>query len=154
MKIKWTIEKPQGNFRPILHYEFQLEGFEKKLAMPAVEVISTIPLIPDPRQRFCLPNTHERANDWRPTQYCTLSTPNFRQGTRQHRLILPYPKDTRFDYIEDSFKRLRTAFETEMQAAKNSEAIVLRQELCLTENTRQHLATDIAAHKILQLAGV
>jgi len=153
MKIKWTIEKQQGNFRPILNYTLTLEAFEKELAVPSVRIVSKIPHIPESRQRFCLPNTHEREHGWIPNRYVSLSTPSFRNKDLQARVILPYVSDPQFAYVEESFKILREAFEIEMQAAKDSEALLLRKELCLTENTRQNMATDIAANKILQLVG-
>lgn len=153
MKIKWTIEKPRGNFRPVLEYEMILEDFEKELAMPSVSVSSDVPVIPDPRCHFCMPNSNEREPDWRPTRFHNFTSPDFRRGKANKRLILPYTCSSDFVEVESSFKRLRDAFEKEMQGAKDSESLLIRKELCLTEEARQNMATGIAAHRILQLVG-
>ena len=153
MKIKWSIEKQQGNFRPVLEYKITLEEFEKDLAMHTVRVTSRIPKIPESIQRFCLPDTMEREADWKPKAFHVIYTPSFSRGELKNKLILPYQNDTEFAMVEDSFKLLRQAFETELQAARDSMSVFQRHEMCLTDETRQKMATDIAASKMLNLVG-
>lgn len=151
MKITWTIEKPRGNFRPVLEYKITLEDFEKALAMPPVSIASEIPQIPDPRRKFCLPGTNERESGWVPTRFHQLSSPSFRRAQGGKRIILPYTLCGSFVQVENSFRRLRQAFEREMQAARDSGPVLMRRELCLTDDTRKEMATNIAAHRMLQL---
>ena len=47
MKINWKIEKQRGNFRPVLKYSISLEEHEKAIAMHAVNIESSIPLVSD-----------------------------------------------------------------------------------------------------------
>jgi len=154
MNIKWTIEKKRGNFRPILDYEILLESFEKELAVATVSITSQIAQIPEQRSRFCLPDTNERVTGWLPARFHLLSTPGFRRGEIQKRIILPYADNSKFAEIEASFIRLRSEFENQMQAAKDSKAVLSRKELRLTEATGKKMAGDIAAHRMLQLVGV
>ncbi len=154
MNIKWTIEKKRGNFRAVLFYEINLEDFEKKLAVATVSIVSSIAHIPDPRHRFCLPDTNERVKGWLPARFHHLSTPGFRRGEIQKRIILPYVTDNKFVEVEASFNLLRSEFEKEMQAAKQSESVLIRKELRLTQETSKKMAGDIAAHRMLQLVGV
>ncbi len=154
MNIKWTIEKKRGNFRPVLQYEILLEGFEQKLAVATVTMTSQICQVPEPRNRFCLPDTNERVKGWLPSLFHRISTPGFRRGEIQKRIILPYANDSEFTEVEASFLRLRSEFENAMQAAKASEAVLSRKELRLTEATGKKMAGDIAAHRMLQLVSV
>jgi len=153
MNIKWTIEKKRGNFRPVLLYEINLESFEKKLAVATVSIASSIAHIPEPRSRFCLPDTNERVKGWLPTLFHRISTPGFRRGELQKRIILPYATDGQFAEVEASFKFLRSEFEKEMQSAKFSDSVLIRKELRLTPQTSKKMAGGIAAHRMLQLVG-
>ncbi len=153
MIIKWTIEKQLGNFRPVLSYEITLEGFEKKLAVATVEVTSAIAQVPESRNRFCLPNSNERVAGWQPAAFHRISTPGFRRGVTQKRILLPFVSANEFVEVEESFSLLRSAFEKEMQLTKNSKPVLIRKELRLTEETNRLMAKDIVAHKMLQLVG-
>ncbi len=154
MNIKWTIEKKRGNFRAVLNYEICLEDFEKELAVPTVTIVSRIAQIPEPRNRFCLPDTNERVRGWLPARFHPMSTPGFRRGETQKSILLPYVSSSQFSEVEASFCLLRSEFEKEMQAAKESESVLIRNELRLTEKTSKKMAGDIVAHKMLKLVGV
>lgn len=154
MKIKWTIEKQRGNFRPVLEYDIVLEDFEIELALPSVKIVSDIACIPDPKCKFCLPHSNEREAHWQADKYHNMYSPDCRKGKINKRIILPFTIINDFKLIENSFIRLREAFEKEMQAAKDSESILIRQHLSLSDDVRNNMAAGIAAHKLLQFARV
>ena len=130
MHIEWNITKRRGNIRPVLHYTVTLEEHERELALPFIRVVSTIPEPPDSWQEFCYPGQHERAEN--PASGKTYEN--------------DYPE------VEQSFKKLRDAFEAELKAAYGSLPMDESNSLETSFDARRFIAPGILAERFLMLA--
>ena len=145
MKINWTITKKRGNFRPSLNYKLLLEPFEKKLAVNAVTIKSTIPEIKDSHQNFCLPGTNERAPHWHPTGFHYLSVPYFKKGEASGFIRLPFRESGAYPEVAASFQVLRDEYEAVVRQAYGQNPIHLEEELEMSRRTKQEIAPAITA---------
>lgn len=145
MKINWTIAKKRGNFRPSLNYRITLEAFEKKLAVNAVSIKSTIPEIPNPHQGFCLPDTNERIPHWEASNCHYLSVPYFKKGEVNGFIRLPFRESREYPEVAASFQTLRESYETVVRQAYGQEPLHLENELDMSRRTKQEIAATITA---------
>ncbi len=145
MKIKWTITKKRGNFRPSLNYKLTLEPFEKKLAVNAVTIKSTIPEIANSHQSFCLPGTNERAPHWTPTDFHYLSVPYFKKGEASGFIRLPFRESREYPEVATSFQALRDEYEAVVRQAYGQDPIHLEEEIEMSRRTKQEIAAFITA---------
>ncbi len=145
MKINWTITKKRGNFRPTLNYKITLEAFEKKLAVNAVSIKSTIPAVPDPHQGFCLPGTNERSPQWKGSNCHYLSVPYFKKGEASGFIRLPFRESREYPEVTASFQTLRDAYETVVRQAYGHGPLNLTDELEMSQGTKQEIAATITA---------
>ena len=138
MHIEWNITKRRGNIRPVLHYTVTLEEHERELALPFIRVVSTIPEPPDSWQEFCYPGQHERAE-------------NPASG-KTYDLEIPSHKENDYPEVEQSFKKLRDAFEAELKAAYGSLPMDESNSLETSFDARRFIAPGILAERFLMLA--
>lgn len=153
MRIKWTINKKRGNFRPCLNYTITLETFEKDLAVNALTIKSLIPRIPNPTQAFCLPGTDERDASWTAGDYHHISVPYFKNGEVREFIRLPFRESGRYPEVEASFKLLRQAYEDVVQAAYSRSPICQQGEMDISGDTKKVIAARVAGSKLLNLYG-
>ena len=113
MHIEWNITKRRGNIRPILHYTVTLEEHERELALPFIRVVSTIPEPPDSWQEFCYPGQHERTGNPASGKTYDLEIPSHKGRLWKQSLRLPWREGNDYPEVEQSFKKLRDAFEAE-----------------------------------------
>ena len=86
MRIEWTIQKRAGHLRPKLHYSMTLEDFEIELAVPMVQIASTIPKPLDAGQHYVWPGTKECGRE-KPTQVYDLCSSSHKTG---HHIVVDW----------------------------------------------------------------
>ncbi len=149
MKISWNIEKKRGHFRPILIYTVELEEFERELAVPRLNILSTIPKLDKPGQSHCLPGENERAEDWVPRDYHYISVPYFKEGYLRETLTLPFRESGLYPEVAQSFALLREKYEEIVRNAYSQQPLSQSGELDITPETKQAIAGALAARKML-----
>lgn len=149
MNIEWTITKKRGNFRPVLSYTITLTEYEKSLGVPAVRIESRIPKPPDAGLTYCWPSQNERA-DWSPAEYYLLMTPPHTDGTISKSLKLPWREGNAYLEVEQSFQKLRTAFERALTESSDSLPMQESGSLSISPGTRADIAPAFAAERILK----
>ncbi len=152
MKIEWKITKKTGNLRPILSYYFVVEKFEKALALPPINIQSTIPEPMESWQEYCYPNELERAQNSQFKGLYNLSLVSHKGNMWPQSIRLPWREDNIYPEVEESFKLLRQAFEAELANAKQSQAMEESHCLQLTEQATQNIAPAVLAEKFLSFA--
>jgi len=148
MQINWTITKKRGNFRPSLNYKITLEVFEKKLAVNAISIKSTIPDIPDSHQEFCLPDSNERNPQWIASNFHYLSVPYFKKGKASGFIRLPFRNSRGYPEVGASFQQLRYEYEAVVRQAYCQKPLHLENELGMSHETKQEIAATITAAAI------
>jgi len=152
MHIEWNITKRRGNIRPILHYTVTLEEHERELALPFIRVVSTIPEPPDSWQEFCYPGQHERAGNPASGKTYDLEIPSHKGRLWKQSLRLPWREGNDYPEVEQSFKKLRDAFEAELKAAYGSLPMDESNSLETSFDARRFIAPGILAERFLMLA--
>ena len=152
MHIEWNITKRQGNIRPLLHYTVTLEEHERELALPFIRVVSTIPEPPDSWQEFCYPGQHERAENPASGKTYDLEIPSHKGRLWKQSLRLPWREENDYPEVEQSFKKLRDAFEAELKAAYGSLPMDESNSLETSFDARRFIAPGILAERFLMLA--
>ena len=152
MIIEWSVSKKRGNHRPVLRYTVRLEEFERDLALPQVMVESEIPKPPEGWEGHCHPGRNERGGA--PCGMYALFTPSHKEGECSASLRLPWREDGEYPEIERSFRRLREDFEAVLKSAYDSNPIDLSRSLGLSNATRRHIASGVAACRFLQAVGL
>ncbi len=150
MRIEWTIRKRAGHLRPKLEYTLTLEDFEIELAVPMVRVASTIPKPPDAGQHYVWPGTKECGRE-KPEAVYELSSPSHVTGRRRETLMLPMRKGNDYPEIEQSFCKLREAYEQALLTAWANSAFETRGQLEMTPATKEQLAPVVAARRFLEV---
>jgi len=153
MRIKWEIKKKRGNFRPSLNYVIVLEPFEKKLAVHAVSVQSTIPMVCDPHLSFCLPGENERELSWEPSGFHVLSAPFFKNGRISEFIRLPFRASGEYPEVEASFEKLRKNHERVVQKAYRLAPINTQGNLDICHETKKQIAAMVTADRFMDLYG-
>ncbi len=151
MHINWTIKKKRGNFRPFLKYTLILEDFEKKLAVNAVSIESSIPVVPDSHSSTCMPGTNERCPGWQPERFHYLSVPHFKRGEIEDFIRLPFRSSNEYPEVEASFLQLRHAYEQVVRNAYGHEPMDTGGRLGITAETKSCIAAKVTADRILSL---
>lgn len=149
MHIVWQIEKQLGNHRPRLSYILELEEYERRLAVEAVNIHSLIPRIEAPHQTFCLPKCFERDANWQPLDYHWLTAPFFRDGRRNGFIRLPFRESGRYPEVEQSFALLREAHEEVVRRAYNWGPISEAGRLDISSDGRRAIAASLTAERLL-----
>jgi hypothetical protein len=149
MKIQWRIEKKRGNFRPGLAYTMELEEYERRLAVEAVNIRSLIPWIEAPNEPYCLPECHERATGWQPEEYHWLTAPFFRDGRRTGFIRLPFRESNDYPEVAQSFTLLREAHEQVVQRAWGWQPHCETGTLDLSPEVRRTIAAKVTAERML-----
>jgi hypothetical protein len=153
MRIEWKIQKNAGHLRPKLRYRLSLEPFELSLAVPMVRISSTIPKPQDAWQSHVWPGTLECGGKC-PTATYDLCTPSHKTGSADGVLTLPARPDNRYPEVEESFCRLRRAYESALMDAYRNSAFEVRGSMEMTSETRQRIAPAAAAARFLQAVGL
>ena len=148
MHIEWNITKRRGNIRPVLHYTVTLEEHERELALPFIRVVSTIPEPPDSWQEFCYPGQHERAENPASGKTYDLEIPSHKGRLWKQSLRLPWREENDYPEVEQSFKKLRDAFEAELKAAYGSLPMDESNSLETSFDARRFIAPGILAGSI------
>lgn len=151
MKIDWKITKKRGNFRPALTYTIVLESFEKKLAMHAVWVESSLPEIPKSHAGYCLPGENERHPEWRPSSFHRFQVPFFKNGECRGFLRLPFRESGEYPEVEASFKALRQAYEAAVCKVYGSTPIADTGTLDMSSEAKEQVAAKVTADRLLSL---
>lgn len=151
MLIEWTIQKKAGHLRPKLRYEITLEAFEIELAVPMVQITSTIPKPPDAGQHYVWPGTKECGKEM-PDAFYDLCAPSHKTGFRRETLMLPMRRGNDYPEVEDSFLELRRVFEEALLEAYANSAFETRGRLELTPETKRCIAPSVVARRFLALA--
>ena len=149
MRIVWRIEKSRGNYRPGLSFTLELEDYEQRLAVEAVNVRSLIPRIEAPNEIYCLPECFERAGDWRPLDYHWLTAPFFRDRHRSGFIRLPFRECGSYPEVEQSFALLREAHEEVVRQAYTWGPISEVGRLDVSSEGRRAIAAKLTAHRLL-----
>ncbi len=152
MKIEWNIHKKKGNFRPVLHYSFIVEAFERDLALPPIRIKSTIQEPLEVYDEHCYPNTHERAQEPQYKGFYDLEIVSHKGRLWPQEIRLPWREDNNYPEVEESFKMLRQAFEDELASANSSEEMQVSSSLDITEHATLEIAPAILAEKFLDFA--
>ncbi len=152
MKIEWTITKKRGNLRPTLAYSFVVEKFERELALPPILVDSTIPEPMDSWQEHCYPSEFERADSPKYKGFYRLELVSHKGKVWKQQLRLPWRKDNAYPEVEESFQRLRDAFEKELAEANISSPMDEAAFMHITDGASQNIAPAVLAEKFLQFA--
>ncbi len=150
MRIEWNIRKKAGNLRPKLYYRIDLEPHEVALALPMVQITSTIPKPPDAGQHFVWPGTKERGKET-PTQVYDICTPSHKTEWRQEVVTLPMRADNEYPEVEESFRELRRVFEETLLDAWENSAFETGGILETTPETKRRIAPSVAAARFLSL---
>ncbi len=153
MRIEWKIEKQRGNYRPKLTWKISLDEYEKNLALGSVEVETTLPKPPEDWEGFCYPGHNERVANWKPQSYYLLSTPCHKNIEMEGSARLPWREDNQYPEIEESFALLRNAFEQALRAAYNSLPLETKQHMNASAPAKKHIASDLAAQRLLRAVG-
>ena len=148
MRIEWTIHKRVGHLRPKLYYAMTLEDFEIELAVPMVRITSTIPKPPDAGQHYVWPGTKECGNET-PAQVYDLCTPSHKTGHCRDMLMLPMRKKNDFPEVEDSFRKLRQAYEDALLKAYANSAFETKGRLDMSSATKRRMAPVVAARRFM-----
>ncbi len=149
MRIVWRIEKQRGNYRPCLSYVLELEEYEQRLAVEAVNIRSLIPRIEVPNETYCLPDCYERASGWKPADYHWLTAPFFRDGRRNGFIRLPFRESGSYPEVERSFALLREAHEQVVRRAYNWEPINEVGRMDVSADGRRAIAARVTADRLL-----
>ncbi len=152
MKIEWNIKKKRGNMRPILSYSFNIESFEKELALPPILVQSTIPEPLDAWQGHCYPNEFERSETPKFKGYYRLELVSHKGKAWKQEMRLPWREDNHYPEVEESFKLLRAAFEKELSCANTSKPMDENACMHISDATTQNIAPSVLAEKFLRFA--
>lgn len=152
MKIEWSIQKKRGNLRPTLSYSFIVEKFEKELALPPVRIISTIYEPLEAWQEHCYPEQYERADTPQYKEYYTLEIISHKGHLWPQKIRLPWREDNNYPEVEESFKRLRDAFESELARANASKPMEENASLQITDHANEVIAPAILAQRFLSFA--
>ena len=152
MRIEWNITKRRGNIRPILHYTVTLKEHERELALPFIRIASTIPEPPDSWQEFCYPGQHERSENPMSGKTYDLEIPSHKGRLWKQSLRLPWREENNYPEIEQSFKKLRDAFEAELKAAYDSLPMNESNALETSFESRRFIAPGVLAERFLALA--
>ncbi len=152
MRIEWSITKQRGNIRPVLAYSFIVEKFEKELALPPILVESTIPEPLEPWQGYCYPNEFERSQIPEYKGCYRLELISHKGRTWKQELRLPWRADNDYPEVEESFQRLREAFEKELSCANQSAPMNECASMQLTDMATQNIAPSVLAEKFLRFA--
>lgn len=153
MKIEWKIEKQRGNYRPDLKYTISLEEHERAIATESIRIESTIPRIPQPGRRWCMPGEFERTEGWQPTEFHFLTVPWFRTGVASDFLRLPFRESGEYPEVEASFTRLREKYEEVVRKTYGWQPIKENGKLETSSETKTAIAARLAAMQMLALAG-
>jgi len=148
MRIEWKIHKRAGHLRPKLYYAMTLEDFEVELAVPMVRITSTIPKPPDAGQHYVWPGTKERGRE-APTEVYDLCSPSHKTGHCRETLMLPMRQGNDYPEIEDSFLKLRQAYEDALLTAYANSAFESKGCLDMTSATKRCMAPVVAAQRFL-----
>ncbi|WP_310598654.1 hypothetical protein [Desulfobulbus sp.] len=149
MRIVWQIEKQRGNYRPSLNFTLELEEYEQRLAVEAVNVRSLIPRIEAPHQMYCLPGRFERAAGWCPLDYHWLAAPFFRDGSRHGFIRLPFRESGSYPEVEQSFTLLRETHEEVVRQAYSWEPISESHRMDISPDGRRAIAAKLTAERLL-----
>ncbi len=152
MKIQWKITKKLGNIRPTLSYCFEVESFEKALALPPITIESTIPEPLDSWQEHCYPHQFERAEQIQYKGTYRLSLVSHKGKMWSQTLRLPWRQDNSYPEVEASFLLLREAFEAELARAHASKAMEESASLQLSTTASTTIAPSVLAEKFLHFA--
>jgi hypothetical protein len=150
MLIEWRIHKKAGHLRPKLSYETILEPFEVALAVPMVRMKSSIPKPPDAGQHYVWPGTKECGNE-APVETYNLFSPSHRSGRCKEVLTLPMRKNNHYPEVEESFLKLRQAYEKVLQEAYENSAFETQGRLDMSTDTKRRVAPGVAASLFLGL---
>ena len=149
MDISWHISKERGNHRPLLVYTVALDEYERELAVPPLEMDSTIPKPPAAFETFCYPGEKERTPGWSPEQFHTLRTPSHKQAELTEELRLPWRKDNAYPEVEASFAALRHTYEQALAQAHASDPLDVQEHLGASSDAKKRLAPALAAKRLL-----
>ena len=152
MQIEWNIHKERGNLRPVLSYRVRLEEHEKALALPQVQIQSSIPRPEEHNLKFCYPGVMERAAGYSPSAFYILETPSHMGHPMLHTLVLPWRADNAYPEVESSFEKLRDALEEEIRKACASEPMNEQGTVRASAQGKVRLAAGVAATRFLRLA--
>ena len=152
MLIEWSITKKRGNLRPVLQYRVRLEDHEKELAIPEVQVASTIPCPEQPSQKHCYPGQMERAEGFVPERFHSLESPSHQGYPQLHTLVLPWREGNSYPEVEESFGLLRDAMEREIARASASAPMDEQGQVRTSSKTKAAVAPALAAARLLRLA--
>ncbi len=152
MKIEWKIEKKRGNYRPDLKYTILLEEHERAIAMNSIRIESSIPCIPQPGKRWCMPGEYERAEGWQPTDFHFLTVPWFKTGFDSDFLRLPFRESGEYPEVEASFALLREKYEEVVRKTYNWQPIEEEGSMETSGETKAAIAARLAAMQMLALA--
>ncbi len=152
MKIEWKITKKLGNLRPTLSYCFVVETFEKALALPPINIDSTIPEPMDSWQEHCYPHEFERADNAEYKGFYRLSLVTHKGNMWSQSIRLPWREDNAYPEVEESFRLLREAFEMELANANASKAMDESASMQLSDAANQTIAPAAFAEKFLNFA--
>ena len=153
MHIEWKIEKKRGNYRPKLSWKISLDEYEKNLALGSVEVESTLPKPPEEWEGFCYPGHNERVANWKAQAFYSLSTPCHKNKELEGSVRLPWREDNLYPEIEQSFDLLRGVFEQALRAAYDSLPLETGQQMNSSAPMKKHIASDLAAQRLLRAVG-
>ncbi len=154
MKITWNIKKKRGNHRPLLTYLIELEKFEQELAVPSINLRSSIPKISNPTATHCLPGEHERHPAWQPSEFHMICVPYFKDGSRSESIRLPFRESGEYPEIEASFTELRNRYEEVVKNAYAQEPIQDHGRLDISKETKKVIAASLTAKKMLNFCNV
>jgi hypothetical protein len=149
MLIEWRIHKRAGHLRPKLHYQITLEPFEIALAVPMASIASTIPKPPDAGQYYVWPGTKECGKE-APMEVYELCTPSHQTRCRKETVTLPMRNDNAFPEVEESFTKLREAYERVLLKAYENSAFETRGRMELSLETKRRIAPAAAAVRFLE----
>lgn len=152
MKIEWTITKKRGNIRPMLHYCFVVESFERELALPPIRIESSIAEPLDACEEHCYPEKNERATSPLYNGFYMLEIVSHKGNLWPQKIRLPWREDNEYPEVEESFKKLRTVFEKELASANASVAMQKSSSLQITDTATQFVAPSILAERFLTFA--
>ena len=152
MRIEWNIQKKRGNLRPVLTYSVSLEDHEKALAMHSVSVVSSIPVPEEARQEYCYPDQWERSDKGETRECYRMEAPSHKGHSWTHALRLPWREENEYPEVEESFLRLREAFEQELARAFRSRPLQMQGSLCLSDEAKAGVAPAVLADRFLQIA--
>ncbi len=154
MQIHWEIVKKRGNLRPMLTYSCAAEPWEREMAIASIRISSTIPKHEESFAEFCYPGQHERA-----AGYSSSGRPTYELEIVSHKgklwpqsLRLPWREDNSYPEVEESFARLRDAFERESARASRSEPLRLQGSIDCSAGRRGGMAQAVLADKFLAYA--